>query len=128
MGSWRPLSMCVSISHIPITLPGEGYAGLNLTFSIHKASRFAKIYKCEGLGLGHPNPPHRLPSSAMLFPLALFASIASSALALVHGVDSSTLVSETAYAKAMSEGFTKAIIRGYEEACSVVSRMSPFYC
>ena len=62
----------------------------------------------------------------MLFSLALVASFASSALALVHGVDSSSLVPESAYAKAKSEGFTKAVIRGYEEACSSVG-VIPFH-
>lgn len=56
----------------------------------------------------------------MLFSLAVVASLASSALGLVLGVDSSQLVSVGTYTKAKSEGFTKAIIRGYEEACSVV--------
>ena len=50
---------------------------------------------------------------------------ASSTLALVYGVDSSTLVSEATYAKAKSEGFTKAIIRGYEEACGVGGQVDP---
>lgn len=57
----------------------------------------------------------------MLFSFVLFASFASSAFALVYGVDSSALVPEATYAKAKAEGFTKAIIRGYEEACGVVS-------
>lgn len=56
----------------------------------------------------------------MLFSLALIASLATSALGLVYGVDSSQLVSTATFTKAKSEGFTKAIIRGYEEACSVV--------
>jgi hypothetical protein len=62
----------------------------------------------------------------MLFSLALVASFASSALALVHGVDSSGLVPESVYAKAKSEGFTKAVIRGYEEACGFVGAI-PFH-
>ena len=49
----------------------------------------------------------------------------SSTLALIYGVDSSTLVSEATYAKAKSEGFTKAIIRGYEEACGVGGQVDP---
>lgn len=58
----------------------------------------------------------------MLLPLAIIASFVSSALALVHGVDSSQLVSEAAFADVRSQGFTKAIIRGYQDACSVVRR------
>jgi hypothetical protein len=50
---------------------------------------------------------------------------ASSALALVHGMDSSTLVSVATYSKALGEGFVKAIPRGYEEACSVGGRVDP---
>ena len=50
---------------------------------------------------------------------------ATFALALVHGVDSATLVPQATYAKAKSEGFTKAIIRGYEEACGVGGEVDP---
>ena len=57
--------------------------------------------------------------------LLVVSAFASSALALVHGVDSSTLVSEATYAKALGEGFTKAIIRGYEEACGVGGEVDP---
>ena len=57
--------------------------------------------------------------------LLVVSVFASSALALVHGVDSSTLVSQTTYAKALGEGFTKAIIRGYEEACSAGGKVDP---
>jgi hypothetical protein len=52
-------------------------------------------------------------------------TLASSALALVHGVDSSTLVSKATYAKAKSEGFTKAVIRGYYEACAAGGSVDP---
>jgi hypothetical protein len=44
---------------------------------------------------------------------------------LIFAVDSSQLVPEATYAKARSEGFTKAIIRGYEEACSVGGEVDP---
>lgn len=54
--------------------------------------------------------------------LFLLCNVAS---ALVSGVDSSQLVSEAAYAKARGEGFTKAIIRVYEEACGVGGRVDP---
>lgn len=49
--------------------------------------------------------------------LLILPSFVYSALALVSAVDSSTLVSVATYEKALGEGFTKAIIRGYEEAC-----------
>jgi len=52
-------------------------------------------------------------------------TLASSTLALVHGVDSSTLVSTATYAKAKSEGFTKAVIRGYYEACAAGGNVDP---
>ena len=57
--------------------------------------------------------------------LLVVSAFTSSTLALVYGVDSSTLVSEATYAKAKSEGFTKAIIRGYEEACGVGGEVDP---
>lgn len=61
----------------------------------------------------------------MLLSLVLLPAFISSALALVSAVDSSTLVSEATYAKARGEGFTKAIIRGYEEACGVGGEVDP---
>jgi len=61
----------------------------------------------------------------MLHSLALLPALFASAYALISAVDSSTLVSEATYAKARSEGFTKAIIRGYEEACGVGGEVDP---
>jgi hypothetical protein len=52
-------------------------------------------------------------------------ALATSALALVYGVDSSVYVPEATYAKAKSEGFTKAIMRGFEEACGVGGEIDP---
>jgi len=52
-------------------------------------------------------------------------ALTSSALALVYGVDSSVLVPEATYAKAKGEGFTKAIMRGYQEACGSGGRVDP---
>lgn len=57
--------------------------------------------------------------------IVILATLVSSSLALVHGVDSSTLVSEATYAKALSEGFTKAVIRGYFEACGQGGSVDP---
>ncbi|KAF9553735.1 glycoside hydrolase [Agrocybe pediades] len=51
--------------------------------------------------------------------LFLLPALVGYAYALVSAVDSSTLVSVATYQKAKSEGFTKAIIRGYTESCSV---------
>ncbi|KAI5460878.1 glycoside hydrolase superfamily [Mariannaea sp. PMI_226] len=51
--------------------------------------------------------------------------LSSTVNAIVHGVDSSTLVSEATYSKALSEGFTKAVIRGYQEACGSGGRVDP---
>lgn len=57
--------------------------------------------------------------------LLLLPLLATSSYALVSAVDSSTLVSEATYSKALGEGFTKAIIRGYEEACSIGGEVDP---
>jgi hypothetical protein len=43
----------------------------------------------------------------------------------IFAVDSSQLVPEATYVKALGEGFTKAIIRGYEEACGVGGEVDP---
>jgi GH25 family lysozyme M1 (1,4-beta-N-acetylmuramidase) len=61
----------------------------------------------------------------MFSKLALFAILASTGLALIHGVDNSALVPEATYAKAKSEGFTKVVIRGFEEACGVGGEVDP---
>jgi hypothetical protein len=57
--------------------------------------------------------------------ITVLVTLVSSSLALVHGVDSSTLVSEATYKKAKDEGFNKAIIRGYEEACGDGGEVDP---
>jgi len=49
--------------------------------------------------------------------MLLVPALVGYAYALVSAVDSSTLVSVATYTKAKSEGFTKAIIRGYSESC-----------
>ncbi|KAF9920066.1 hypothetical protein FBU30_010201 [Linnemannia zychae] len=54
--------------------------------------------------------------------LVLFIGVAHG---LVYGVDSSTLVSVATYQKAKSQGFTKAVIRGYQEACGSGGRVDP---
>jgi len=48
-----------------------------------------------------------------------------SSYGLIFAVDSSQLVPEATYVKALGEGFTKAIIRGYEEACSIGGEVDP---
>ena len=57
--------------------------------------------------------------------LLLLPALVASSYGLIHAVDSATLVSEATYAKALGEGFTKAIIRGYEEACGVGGEVDP---
>ena len=57
--------------------------------------------------------------------LLLLPAFIVSSYALVFAVDSSSLVPEATYAKALGEGFTKAIIRGYEEACGVGGEVDP---
>ena len=62
----------------------------------------------------------------MLLPaITILTFLVSLSLALVHGVDSSTLISEATWVKVKSEGFTKAVIRGYEEACGVGGMVDP---
>jgi len=61
----------------------------------------------------------------MLHHAVFFLGLASSALGLIYGVDSSALVPEATYSKAKGEGFTKAVIRGYEEACGVGGEVDP---
>jgi hypothetical protein len=43
----------------------------------------------------------------------------------LFAVDSSQLVSQATYIKARGEGFTRAIIRGYQEACGVGGKVDP---
>jgi hypothetical protein len=53
------------------------------------------------------------------------ATFTSSALGLLHAVDSSTAVSQATFTTAKNEGFTKAIIRGYYEACGSGGAVDP---
>ncbi|GJJ12718.1 hypothetical protein Clacol_006962 [Clathrus columnatus] len=64
-----------------------------------------------------------LKSLLAILTVLLFTAISSSAL--VFGVDSSSLVPQATFAKAKSEGFTKVIIRGYQEACGVGGKVDP---
>ncbi|KAF8965741.1 glycoside hydrolase superfamily [Flammula alnicola] len=57
--------------------------------------------------------------------LLLLPALIASSYALVFAVDSSSLVSTATYSTALGEGFTKAIIRGYEEACGVGGEVDP---
>ncbi|KAF8810684.1 glycoside hydrolase [Phlegmacium glaucopus] len=57
--------------------------------------------------------------------LLLLPALIASSYGLIFAVDSSSLVPESTYATALSEGFTKAIIRGYEEACGVGGEVDP---
>jgi hypothetical protein len=59
------------------------------------------------------------------FVVLILATLVSSSLALIHAVDSSSLVSQGTFATAKSEGFTKAIIRGFEEACGSGGLVDP---
>ena len=58
---------------------------------------------------------------------SIFALLAftTSALALIAGADSSTLVSTALYQKAKGDGFVKVIPRGYQEACGSGGRVDP---
>ena len=57
--------------------------------------------------------------------LLIISAFTSSALALVHGVDLATLMSTAMYATAQSQGFTRAIIQGYQEACEAGGLVDP---
>jgi len=61
----------------------------------------------------------------MFRPLLLLPALIVSAYGLISAVDSSVLVSEAIYKKALGEGFTKAVIRGYEEACGAGGQVDP---
>ncbi|KAK3815804.1 MAG: glycoside hydrolase superfamily [Linnemannia gamsii] len=63
--------------------------------------------------------------TSMVLGLALLLLSISVANGLIKGVDSSTLVSVDTFKKAYSEGFTKSIIRGYQEACASGGRVDP---
>ncbi len=58
---------------------------------------------------------------------ALFIAFAGVASALTHAVDSSSEVSADIYKKALGQGFTRAIFRGYQEACSLGGRVDPTF-
>jgi hypothetical protein len=57
--------------------------------------------------------------------IIILVAFSSLALGLLHAVDSSTAVSQAIYATAKGEGFTKAIIRGYYEACGSGGLVDP---
>ena len=59
--------------------------------------------------------------------LLLLPALIASSYGLIHAVDSATLVPEATYVKARSEGFTKAIMRGYEEACGIGGEVDPTF-
>lgn len=57
--------------------------------------------------------------------IIILVAFTSLALGLLHAVDSSTAVPQATYATAKSEGFTKAVIRGYYEACGSGGLVDP---
>ena len=57
--------------------------------------------------------------------LLVLQALVVSSYGTLFAVDSSQLVPEATYVKALGEGFTKAIIRGYEEACSIGGEVDP---
>ncbi|KAJ2975817.1 hypothetical protein NQ176_g5307 [Zarea fungicola] len=60
-----------------------------------------------------------------LLAFCILSSLFAPGSALTYAVDSSSLVSVATYTKARSEGFTKAIIRIYEEACGIGGEVDP---
>ena len=61
----------------------------------------------------------------MFRPLLLLPALIASSYALISAVDSSQLVPTATYVKAHGQGFTKAIIRGYQEACGLGGQVDP---
>jgi hypothetical protein len=59
--------------------------------------------------------------------LSSLAAAVGSATASIKAVDSSVYVAEAIYKKALSEGFTRAIIRGYHEACTIGGEIDPTF-
>jgi hypothetical protein len=57
--------------------------------------------------------------------IIILATFTSLTLGLLHAVDSSGAVSQATFVTAKSEGFTKAIIRGYFEACGSGGQVDP---
>ena len=68
-----------------------------------------------------------LPAMFKFRALLLLPALIASSYGLILAVDSSQLVSKAIYTKARAEGFTKAIIRGYEEACGIGGETDPNY-
>ncbi|CEJ80053.1 hypothetical protein VHEMI00258 [[Torrubiella] hemipterigena] len=61
----------------------------------------------------------------MRLSIATILAFTGISCALTHAVDSSSHVSTVIYKKALSEGFTRAIFRGYQEACGSGGRVDP---
>jgi hypothetical protein len=57
--------------------------------------------------------------------LQVLPALIASSYGLIYTVDFSKLVPKATYVTALGEGFTKAIIRGYEEACSKGGEVDP---
>lgn len=57
----------------------------------------------------------------------VFLAFTGIASALTHAVDSSSEVDVDTYKKALGQGFTRAIFRGYQEACSQGGRVDPTF-
>ena len=84
--------------------------------------RWRRVYKCR-LPLVLTDAAHYilLPKTSfaaiVTMHFAIVISLASAAGALTHAVDSSAAITVATYKKALGEGFTKAIPRGFSEAC-----------
>ncbi|KAF8336948.1 glycoside hydrolase superfamily [Cantharellus anzutake] len=59
--------------------------------------------------------------------ILVLAASATSAYSLVHGVDNSAPVDGGTYSKAIGDGFTHLVIRGYEDACSSGGQVDPYF-
>ncbi|KAG0214103.1 glycoside hydrolase superfamily, partial [Mortierella sp. GBAus27b] len=61
----------------------------------------------------------------MFAKVSILALLCGAATALIHGVDNSAAVPQATYSKALGQGFTRLVIRGYQEACSSGGRVDP---
>jgi hypothetical protein len=83
-------------------------------------------FKLENHALNTVSSQHHPALETMklaIFALASFLALPS--FALIHGVDSSALVPTSTFIRARGQGFVKAVIRGYQEACGSGGRVDP---
>ncbi|KAG0057121.1 hypothetical protein BGZ83_001555 [Gryganskiella cystojenkinii] len=105
-----------AVEDAPAVTTAEGIVGSVLSPTLSLTKRL--VQKLVQL-----NETNMYRTTALAMTLALL--FINAANGLVYGVDSSSLVSQATFTKAKGQGFTKAIIRGYQEACSNGGRVDP---